>query len=261
MKTVEISNALFTELQKLATPLVDTLEDVIWRLIKKEKEPSNNVGFTEKSIKPNQDVFYKGGRVPWPIKLRMKCKGTTTYGETNISGIWFENQRFKSPSQAACYVARTKGAQNPSINGWTTIEYLDEDSGRWRYLDYLRDETDETKTEEALGSGKKTIGKNVTKRKPCAVIVMNKRIKVVSWRNVKVVTFNQLLEKFPSNDLAGHLIKRSCGHTPCRLRNGKYTEVNRSAEVICRQCREAVKACGLMVGKDWQVELLADIER
>lgn len=247
---MEISDVLFAELQKLATPLVDTIEDVIWRLTKKEKEQSNNVGSIEKSIKSNQNVFYKGGGIPCPLKLRMKYKGITTDGETNISGIWFENQKFDSPSQAACYVARTTGAQNPSINGWTTIEYLDEDSDRWRYLDYLRNETNKTKTAEVFG-----FGENVKWRKPCAVIVMNKRIVVKSWRDVKVVTLNRLLEKFPSNDLAGHLMEKKCGHTPRQLCNGRYTEVNRSAEEICRHCREAVKACDLTPEKDWQVEL------
>lgn len=255
MKTVEISDTLFAEVQKLATPLVDNFEDVIWRLMKKEKRQSNNVGSNEKSIEPTQYVFCKGGMIPCHLTLRMKYKGATIYGETKVSGIYFENMIFKTPSAAACHVAKMKGVQNPSFDGWKTIEYLDEDSKQWEYLDYLRNETGKTKTVKSFSDGKKSIGKNVTGRKPLAVILMNKRIDAGSWKDVKVVTFNKLLEKFPNNSLAGHFIEKNRGHTPYQLCNGKFIEVNRGAESICKHCREAVKACGLIPGKDWEVEL------
>jgi hypothetical protein len=259
MKTIEISDELFLELQKHVTGFYVRPEDVIWRFIKKESQDkvnANNSVFIKEEEKQKQYVVYsKGGMIPCPLKLRMKYQGTITCGETMDGWIWFENQKFKSPSKAANYVARMKGVQNPSINGWTTIEYLDKDSDRWEYLKHLRDETAKTKSIEVVGSDEKAIVENVKKRKPRAVIVMNKRIDVKSWRDVKVVTFNQLLEKYPGNNLAGYLTEKNCGHTPIRLRNGKYTEVNRSAEEICRHCREAVKACDLTIGKDWAVEL------
>ena len=141
MRTIEISDELFFELQRRATGFYVTPEDVIWGLIKNENQNGSNAKhsiFKEEQRQMQYVVYPKGGMIPCPLKLRMEYKRTIVYGETKDGWIWFENQRFKSPSQAACYVAKTKGAQDPSINGWTKIEYFDEDSKQWYYLDNLR---------------------------------------------------------------------------------------------------------------------------
>lgn len=149
MKTIEISDTLFAKLQGLAKPLIDNVEDVIWRLIRKDgKNNSNHHVSSQKREKPEQFVHSKGGKIRCPLKLRMFYKRTTTHGETRNGWIWFEAQRFTSPSAAAKYVAKMKGAENPSFDGWRILEYFDDNSNKWYPLNDLRNKTAITKTEE-----------------------------------------------------------------------------------------------------------------
>lgn len=149
MKTIEISDTLFAKLQGLAKPLIDNVEDVIWRLIRNEEgnHQNHSVSLTKRDI-PKQFVHSKGGEIRCPLKLRMNYKQTTTYGEARDGWIWFEAHRFTSPSAAAKYVAKMKGAENPSFDGWRILEYFDDKSNKWYPLNDLRYKKAITKTEE-----------------------------------------------------------------------------------------------------------------
>ncbi len=257
MKTIKISDALFAKLQGLAKPLIDNVEDVIWRLIRKDgKINSNHHVSSQKREKPEQFVHSKGGKIRCPLKLRMIYKRTTTYGEARDGWIWFEGKRFTSPSAAAKYVAKMKGAENPSFDGWRILEYsVDDNPDEWQSLNNIRNKTAITKTEVAFTPSKETIGDNVTGKKPKQLRLNGQVIPASTWKEVMIKTFELLLAKFPDDKLTRLLRKESHGHDPYQLRNGKYIELNRSAEDICKHCREAVKACGLTPEKDWAVTL------
>jgi len=96
---------------------------------------------------------------------------------------------------------------------------------------------------------------NVVGKKPRRVRVMNEWIAVRTWKDVKIETFNQLLKKYPNNDLAGRATDKRRGVAPHRLNRGKYTDVNLGSPVICKHCLEAVAACGLNPKTDWEIEI------
>jgi len=138
MKTIQISDELYEKLGSKARPFLDQPEDVIRRLLENELPQRRTRGEASQGVGPREFVHSKGGAIPCPLKLRMVYKGTITYGETKGGFILFEGHQFSAPSPAAEHVARIKGTQNPSIDGWRALEYFDVDKNSWYPLDNLR---------------------------------------------------------------------------------------------------------------------------
>ena len=146
MPTIQISDELHQNLLSLAKSFKDQPEDVIRRLLNNalsDKRNLTSISTQSSFMEPEKYVHSKGGRIPCSLKLRMRYKGETTYGETKDGHIWFEGYKspFPSPSKTAETIAKTKGIlKTPHIDGWKKLEYLEEKTGQWHYLDNLRKE-------------------------------------------------------------------------------------------------------------------------
>lgn len=145
MQTIQISDELYQKLGSLAKPFTDRPGDVIWRLVNNplsDKDKSNHARISTQSsfMKPTNYIRSKGGRIPYPLKLRMQYKGTTTHGEAKDGFILFEGHPFTAPSPAAEYIAKIKGASDPHRDGWRDLEYFEQKTGQWHCLDNLRKE-------------------------------------------------------------------------------------------------------------------------
>lgn len=146
MQTIQISDELYQNLLSLAKSFKDKPEDVIRRLLNhalSDKRNPASISTQSSFMEPKKYVRSKGGRIPCPLKLKMRYKNTTTYGEAKDGHIWFEGYKspFPSPSKAAETIAKTKSLgklSKPSICGWKKLEYLEEKTGQWHYLDNLR---------------------------------------------------------------------------------------------------------------------------
>ncbi len=93
---------------------------------------------------------------------------------------------------------------------------------------------------------------DVTNTKPDAVTVLGTTKPAKSWRDVLIITLEQLAESQPTGfqmlpDRFPQLLARS-GHTfrdPKRLNNGYYVETNLHAKAIFRYCQRIVEALEL----------------
>ena len=80
----------------------------------------------------------KGVELPHGTKLRMEYNGRIFRGQID-NGEWvIEDNKSKSPSDAAGSVARTKDGKRPSLNGWNYWEVKRPTDKNWRALNNLR---------------------------------------------------------------------------------------------------------------------------
>lgn len=140
MKTIDIPDDLYTELLEKALDLnYRNPADVIRFLLTEAKNKEVPEGMGTPSMSKNHcDLITKGGTIPHGTKLQGTYKGRRFPGVIDNGTIMFDEKRFRSPSEAAIYVARLQGTPNPSINGWTFWEYFDVKTGNWGNLSRLR---------------------------------------------------------------------------------------------------------------------------
>src|SRR5436309_3278221 len=114
MPTIELSQATFSRLQKLAQPFVDTPEDVIRRLL--EGIGSHN-GEDPETIE-GRDLVSRAGRAPHGSKLIAVYKGTQFEAHVDDGKVVWNGRSFNSLSEAAVAVIRSTGSNRPTENGW-----------------------------------------------------------------------------------------------------------------------------------------------
>jgi hypothetical protein len=95
--------------------------NVVPSLVQKSHTEDHTSGITVKGI------FLKSG-----LKLRKHFKGTLFEAVVRNGHIEFNSKRYTSPSGAA--VVAAKG----SVNGWRFWDFLDDNDGKWKLLELLR---------------------------------------------------------------------------------------------------------------------------
>ncbi len=85
-----------------------------------------------------KNLVTKGGHIPHGTKLQCAYKGRTFSGLVDDGAIVVEGERFRSPGEAAIYVAKLQGNDRASINGWIFWKYFDSLTNEWEVLDNLR---------------------------------------------------------------------------------------------------------------------------
>lgn len=104
------------------------------------------------------------------------------------------------------------------------------------------------------------ITSDVTGTKPIALLILNQKFDVNSWKEVLIKTlenvyildeeiFSRLAEEYP-NRLNMEASKLRVGYD---LKNGYFTEVNQSAEAVRKFCLQVINRFEL-TDEDWQVE-------
>jgi hypothetical protein len=79
-----------------------------------------------------------GVQLPNGTRLRMTYKGKTVFGVVGDNQWQIMDQRFSSPSDAACAVARSINGKHTSLNGWTYWEAMRPGAENWVAIDSMR---------------------------------------------------------------------------------------------------------------------------
>lgn len=140
MKTIEIPDDLYTKL------LEETLKNgnrevhiLIRNLLNKSRnQDSVSEGASLAMNGSGNNLVTKGGPILNGTKLRCTYKGRVFSAVVDNGVIVVEGERFRSPSEAAIYVAKIQGNDSASINGWKFWEYFNSDTGQWEILDNFR---------------------------------------------------------------------------------------------------------------------------
>lgn len=141
MKTIEIPDDLYTKL------LEETLKKghrEVHILIRNLLNQRRNQDSVSEEVHPfingsGKNLVTKGGSIPNGTKLRCTYKGRVFSAVVDSGSIVVEGERFRSPTEAAIYVAKIQGNDRASINGWKFWEYFNSDTGQWEVLDNFRE--------------------------------------------------------------------------------------------------------------------------
>lgn len=134
MRTIEVSEDVFRELQRRAEPFVDEPDDVIRRLLalapgEAAREPANATG---------SDLVSSVGRVPHGASLRATYRGREYYAEVSNGRIIWDGKSYDSLSSAAVGVIQSTGARRPTENGWRFWEVQDPETKGWKEASHYR---------------------------------------------------------------------------------------------------------------------------
>ncbi len=136
---IEVSDEVFLRLQNLATPLIDTPNDVIRRLL--DAVTPTKTGLQNKAVPESLAgtgaMIAKGVVIPEGTRLKADYKGNRYEAEVRGGVLVWNQNCYRSPSAAAVAVIRSTGSTRTTEDGWRFWEYIDQ-SGEWRLLDTLR---------------------------------------------------------------------------------------------------------------------------
>ena len=133
MKTIEVPDDLYKELEKRAIPFEDKEPaDVIRRII---DYPRIGSAETDESTCDNgSDLHCRGGMIHHGTRLRKTYKGHSFEAEVLNGKILLNGNSYLSPSEAANAAVCSVGPQSSSINGWIFWEFLDTTTRQWKPL-------------------------------------------------------------------------------------------------------------------------------
>lgn len=139
---IEVHQAVFQKLQKLAVPLVDNTSSVIERLIEHwEKIPAPVSGATKPA--PKKQEFWissRGEALPVGAELRARYLGKTYLAKVSSNGIEYDGKTYNNPSAAAIAVKNSAGTKGGSAatNGWDFWEICSSQTKQWGSISALR---------------------------------------------------------------------------------------------------------------------------
>lgn len=132
MPQISISDQNYRQLQALARPFEDTVDDVLQRLLENISEDSSPPQHQVASrARASSDLMTTYGPIPDGLKLRAKYKGILFTAELESGAVVFDNQRHPSLSSAAIAVLHSTGSTRPTENGWRFWQYFDPEKNNW----------------------------------------------------------------------------------------------------------------------------------
>jgi hypothetical protein len=141
MQPVDVDFEVFQAIQAERRGFEDTPNAALRRLLKlcssvAAQSETENVATTPRS--DPSSWLYKGVSLPDGTALRMLYKGKKVTG-TVEAGKWLVGGRnFTSPSEAACFVAKTLNGKQTSLNGWIYWQAKLPKEQEWLSIDELR---------------------------------------------------------------------------------------------------------------------------
>ena len=135
-KQIEISFEVHKKIETERRSFEDSDDDVLRRLLGLPKIETPSGGSTTSQLAAGWS--WKGVYLPPGTRLRMTYLGKAYEGEV-LEGKWQINGKaFRTPSEAAKGLARTRDGREPSLDGWEYWYVRRPEDRDWLKIDSLR---------------------------------------------------------------------------------------------------------------------------